>query len=65
MSHDSHSTAPPSIPILFMHIKLAGTIWSFVPNKLCNNIIYLLMITAEIVKKLSEKYKKPLTNNLS
>lgn len=65
MSHDSSSTSPLSIPVWFMYINLAGTIWSFIPNKLCDYIIYLLMITAEMVKKLSGRCKKPLANNFS
>lgn len=55
MSYSSSSTALLSIPILLPNIKLAGKIWSFIPNKLWDTIIYLLMISAKMRKKLSGK----------
>lgn len=55
MSYNSSSTVFLSIPILLTHIKLAGKIWSFIPNKLWDTIIYLLMIAAKMGKKLSGK----------
>lgn len=54
-SYNSSITALLSISNLLTHIKLAGKIWSFIPDKLWDTIIFLLKVTAKMGKKLFGK----------